>query len=498
MLSRLAPLCFIVAVLLRESVANPIIATVTDNLKRVYWVASAGNPGQSCAELSTPGSINVQARPDIGNFNLLGYLLRPVANATNVRYANAFSGADAGARIAACIADLPPTGGTCDARELEGAQSITSDVFSGVTKPGTLLLGAATYTVTAQQNVPSNWKIIGAGKGVTKFVTGTAGVEVFRLNDSLNAELSGFTLTGSGSTAGTSAELGIFVGGTSRLSQKVHIHDVEITNQTAAIYVQNVADVQIDHNFIHGQVWDIGESEGYGVLMESASHVVVSDNTFIDVPRRAIYFSMTSYCIAANNTFKGGHRSRIVMQSFRDTVWVEHNIVTGNTISNVALASGESDVAYGITISSAARNNVIEGNTILNAENGGILISADDTLTRAPSWNVISNNEVKVSAAAARGISMKRGSYNTISGNKLIGNNAAAIEGILVSGSSKFTATRNVIKGNSISDFAVGVGTAKYSVATEIEDNNIFNCRRAISLGAAAKVGKNTVTQAPP
>lgn len=62
----------------------------------------------------------------------------------NVRYCNAFAGVNAGAKIIACLADLPSTGGTADARGIEGAQSILNAISIGANK--TLLLGAATYT----------------------------------------------------------------------------------------------------------------------------------------------------------------------------------------------------------------------------------------------------------------------------------------------------------------------------------------------------------------
>src|SRR5438477_355109 len=47
----------------------------------------------------------------------------PVANLNNIRYVSAFAGATAGAKIAACLADLPASGGVCDARGLPGAQT---------------------------------------------------------------------------------------------------------------------------------------------------------------------------------------------------------------------------------------------------------------------------------------------------------------------------------------------------------------------------------------
>ncbi|MGH9600808.1 MAG: hypothetical protein ACRD24_00340, partial [Terriglobales bacterium] len=74
----------------------------------------------------------------------------------NVRYCDQFGGADAGAKIAACMADLPSSGGTADARAFEGAQIISSDVFTGVSKPVRLVLGAATYSVNASVTIPAN------------------------------------------------------------------------------------------------------------------------------------------------------------------------------------------------------------------------------------------------------------------------------------------------------------------------------------------------------
>ena len=67
------------------------------------------------------------------------------------------------AGIIAAIADLPSTGGTVDARSIEGPITISSDIFSGVTKPGVLLLGNATFTFTVAQNIPENWTIRGNG-----------------------------------------------------------------------------------------------------------------------------------------------------------------------------------------------------------------------------------------------------------------------------------------------------------------------------------------------
>ncbi len=55
-----------------------------------------------------------------------------------------FPGADAEAKIAACHAALPSTGGTCDAREFQGAQTWGSTLT--ISKPVHLVFGHATFT----------------------------------------------------------------------------------------------------------------------------------------------------------------------------------------------------------------------------------------------------------------------------------------------------------------------------------------------------------------
>src|SRR3990172_494898 len=131
--------------------------------------------------------------------------LQGVTNLKNIRYASQFSGADAGAKIAACIADLPTGGGTCVA-DFTGTQTIASNPFAGVTKPGVLELGSATYQVSATLSIPSGWSILGtyAGKiwglpdepnaGTVFFWTGAPGQPAIRLFNAHHVSLRGFSI----------------------------------------------------------------------------------------------------------------------------------------------------------------------------------------------------------------------------------------------------------------------------------------------------------------
>ena len=99
-------------------------------------------------------------------------------------YASHFSGADAGAKIAACVAALPARGGTCDARGLSGAQSISAEI--SVPANAVLILGHATFTATAVPvfTLHANSQLIGQGalaiptEGTTIVLSGITGVAV--------------------------------------------------------------------------------------------------------------------------------------------------------------------------------------------------------------------------------------------------------------------------------------------------------------------------------
>jgi len=81
---------------------------------------------------------------------------------------NQFKGADIGAQINNCLLSLPASGGVCDARALQGALTVSTNPYNGVTNPTVLLLGNATFVSAPQWgSLPSGTSIIGAGMGVT-------------------------------------------------------------------------------------------------------------------------------------------------------------------------------------------------------------------------------------------------------------------------------------------------------------------------------------------
>lgn len=87
------------------------------------------------------------------------------ANSLNqTQFCDQFSGADASAKIAACIAALPTAGGIADARNLSDVGGSGSTTIDPGSRSVTLLLGPYTYNFS-QVVLRSNFHIIGNGTG---------------------------------------------------------------------------------------------------------------------------------------------------------------------------------------------------------------------------------------------------------------------------------------------------------------------------------------------
>lgn len=121
----------------------------------------------------------------------------------SARFASAFPGANAGAKIQACINDLPTTGGTCDARGLEGAQVLTAPIT--ISKPVRLQFGAITLSGTINSpdcliEVTSGdgTSILGIGQEITALEQHGTGCGISSANDVelVNQRIADFRLSG--------------------------------------------------------------------------------------------------------------------------------------------------------------------------------------------------------------------------------------------------------------------------------------------------------------
>ncbi|MGH9702136.1 MAG: hypothetical protein ACRD4K_02080, partial [Candidatus Acidiferrales bacterium] len=92
-----------------------------------------------------------------------------IAGSNAVLFADQFSGADMGAKVNACFAALPASGGTCDARGFTGIQNGTATIAFGANQK--LLLGAVDWKLTANPSftLDDSASIIGLGSTSVNF-----------------------------------------------------------------------------------------------------------------------------------------------------------------------------------------------------------------------------------------------------------------------------------------------------------------------------------------
>jgi parallel beta-helix repeat protein len=115
--------------------------------------------------------------------------------ANNIRFADQFPGADAGAKIQAALTDLPAAGGVVDARGLEGAQNLATSLT--VDKPVRLLLGAVTLAQSAPVVIASDDVTIEGVPGQTLLQQSAPDIDLIRLADGADRiVLRGLTLDG--------------------------------------------------------------------------------------------------------------------------------------------------------------------------------------------------------------------------------------------------------------------------------------------------------------
>ena len=367
------------------------------------WVFNVAGLGHFRVRASayTSGTASIALRPSSAAARVTSLENLSVLN--NIRYCDQFAGADAGAKITACIADLPATGGTADARGLEGAQAISSNIFSGITKPVTVLFGDATYTLAVgvpTLNIPSNFSLIGAGPGRTTFilannVTGTIS-RGFYLEGIGNVLLSGFTFDGNGANQATvTTGFGVQINNN---NARVRLTNFEIKN-TISQGVIGVGwnDVEVDHGKVSNYCILTNCPGVFAQLQSGAGQKFSIHHNFIDGTTSngggiGVHASSTSTA----KEFDISHNEIIVGdRGATETLGIELYAIDSNVTSmrnwvvagNRIIAENSTNTAmFGISIAGAS-DGVVKGNVIKDTRLFGIevtgknVVVADNVLT---------------------------------------------------------------------------------------------------------------------
>lgn len=132
--------------------ANYLVTASTFNLNSASPISSAPSPpAPFSAVVTNPTGTQNIAQPSGTELQINGVGIL----AANICVASIQTTSTAGVMIAACITALPASGGTVLA-DLEGAQTVATDVFTSVTKNVHIIWTSGQYTFSANTTFPKN------------------------------------------------------------------------------------------------------------------------------------------------------------------------------------------------------------------------------------------------------------------------------------------------------------------------------------------------------
>ncbi len=354
----------------------------------------------------------------------------------NIQFADQFPGADAGAKITACLAALS-LGGTCDARGLSGPSSGAGFSVGDGTKPEILLLGQLTFTASSGITVNANSIIQCAGPGISVIKAGSGVTDKLLTIAGNNSQVKGCTLDGV-----TIATNNIFVG--DNVTNFV-IDGNECTATTATLKNADCISVTSESNTSTGKILRNTVHDW------SATGAAIAVRGGVDIE------------IASNRLYGGGatgtgYAAIGLGGSIRTNV--HHNYITAGV--------------YQGTSSFRDIEPIFESNEITGPFNRGMECDTD----YAPSF---SNNTIYASAGFA-GIDVEVSPYAKVLGNTIDGAQGAGInlfgralvdQVLLNSAESAWTCPSNVTCTTDTSNKKVGSSSAKMAIASGFTSGTI-------------------------
>src|SRR5262245_16547650 len=229
--------------------------------------------------------------------------------------------ANAGTKIAAAIADLPPTGGVVDARSLWGNQNIDVDVCAGMAYPKqvTLLLGHANFRTTVTQTClntsgqqiigtfPSGDSTMGAAYANTRFIwDGPAGGTVLLLDCTRDSQFENFAIIPGGGTIGSAIRIDHASAPTTTISTHNVFSHISIGASETAVLIGNTSTYNNDQHIFNDTVIVDAGIHGFYINNAQTKYIQINGGN-ITARTHGIYCDRGNYIakevMFSNNTY---------------------------------------------------------------------------------------------------------------------------------------------------------------------------------------------------
>lgn len=472
--------------------------TVKPKLSRLALLLGALAAALPVAAQTPPGGpVTTNGKLSIGTV--------ATVRANNIRFADQFPGADAGAEINACVADLPSTGGTCDARGFQGPQTAAATIL--LNKPVTLLIGHATLTLAGNPGISANAsgvRILGSSAHVSEIVQAAAGAHLIsNTGGYTDFEVDHLRFVGAPGTVSVSPNNGIDVQG----ARRVNIHDNQFTGlQQEAVSIRNSTDVLVSGN----EVWSVSN----GIRLIGVQHGRVEHNTIRDTQLPATTFNVAFAVDSVSGTgFQNSmdltYDHNVVINYVNSQAFLFHDgqnvTFTGNVGDNVSnLVSISPYAAPDVCANFTVAGNVYSGTTVAASQPANSGIYVDGQSVSLPSQHVaVTGNTINGANNAAKsdtsgGIGVNYADDVTIAGNTI---RSPAGNAIFLG----VSANRVNIRANNIVDVQPSTGTVRVGIALipggsatgRIEANSVDNATYGLRFDSPAPglyAGMNHIT----
>ncbi|HEY7404738.1 MAG TPA: right-handed parallel beta-helix repeat-containing protein [Candidatus Angelobacter sp.] len=277
-------------------------------------------------------------------------------------------GSDLGEKLASCIRQLGPGGGTCDARAISGRQSAMADPFAGSDGMVKILLGNVTIETSRPWELPDKVELAGEGRAT-----------VLQLAPGANKHLIG----NAGHKDGNN---GIFIHDLTLDGNNAHQ-----TGQGSTIHFWKVSDFSIERV----------------TVLNSVAHGIALDDGCIRGKVRNNHIEG----VAGGSGIRAGNTPPEGKVSFLE--------ISGNEISMVAKANGIF-VLGGTSAGEHTHDITISGNTISGVKDTSIEVG-DGSQKVIVTTNKITLSQAPAGSSGSTGISARSARNVRIAGNTVIG-----------------------------------------------------------------------------
>ncbi|WP_282941735.1 right-handed parallel beta-helix repeat-containing protein [Paenibacillus sp. RC67] len=368
----------------------------------------------------------------------------------------------------------------------DDAPYIQSAIDAAAAKGGAVFIPSGKYFISRGLLIRNKVTLIGAGAEHTVIRAGNA--DMFMLYSGAginNYSIEGISFEGVGPSgaSGDIVERGIYI---------VEGANITVRNCVFTGVANGIRLVRSQHVIISNCTFikvfgSQSPMEGYGIVVEGGANHTIQGNHFKNISKHCIQLiAGSTYSHITGNVMEFTTDAAIMVSSKVNAC--SNHLIEANIVAPYALTDQENSSTYGIRLKDACSNNTIVNNVISRASSAGIQLDASENAgDDRPYGNSITGNSVY---GSVRGISILNGDSNAVKSNDVRRTEVGILIDVVGEDASS-SAKRNIIINNTIyqsSAAAIRIGSAR------CDENTVFGNAGFNNAENLKDSGTNTAT----